>query len=243
MIPIEEGYILNDCVNTMNIGGDDITNYMIRMMNNTGFTFNSKKDAEIVENIKESLGYVSIDFEQECNLTEFQKIKDEFLSTSDHPSSPYKSENMAACFLNEDIEQEYKLPDGQVISIGDIRFKGTEIMFNPEYFNGEIHGLSELLYESIMKIQDKQLIKIMYSTIVLSGGNTMFDGFEDRLKADLKKWNEIDIKVIAPKERVYSVWIGGSILASLDSFQDQWMTRQKYEEEGALMCLMNLPQV
>merc|ERR1711962_679095 len=40
----------------------------------------------------------------------------------------------------------------------------------------------------------------------------------------------IKIKIIAPPERKYSVWIGGSILASLSTFQQMWITKQEYDE-------------
>ena len=40
------------------------------------------------------------------------------------------------------------------------------------------------------------------------------------------------IKVIAPPERKYSVWIGGSILASLSTFQQKWISKGEYNESG-----------
>lgn len=40
------------------------------------------------------------------------------------------------------------------------------------------------------------------------------------------------LQIIAPPERKYSVWIGGSILASLSTFQQMWITKQEYDEAG-----------
>ena len=40
------------------------------------------------------------------------------------------------------------------------------------------------------------------------------------------------VKVIAPPERKYSVWIGGSILGSLSTFHDMWITKEEYDESG-----------
>ena len=40
------------------------------------------------------------------------------------------------------------------------------------------------------------------------------------------------IKVVAPPERKYSVWIGGSILASLSTFQQMWIAKSEYDESG-----------
>ena len=40
------------------------------------------------------------------------------------------------------------------------------------------------------------------------------------------------LQIIAPPERKYSVWIGGSILASLSTFQQMWISKQEYDEAG-----------
>jgi actin-related protein len=40
------------------------------------------------------------------------------------------------------------------------------------------------------------------------------------------------IKIIAPPERKYSVWIGGSILSSLSTFQQMWIRKSEYDESG-----------
>ena len=42
----------------------------------------------------------------------------------------------------------------------------------------------------------------------------------------------VKIKIVAPPERKYSVWIGGSILASLSTFQQMWISKQEYDESG-----------
>ena len=67
----------------------------------------------------------------------------------------------------------------------------------------------------------------MYANIVLSGGSTLFEGMAERM------WREMyalapttnKVAVLGPPERLYSVWLGGSILASMTSFQRQWITR------------------
>jgi len=42
----------------------------------------------------------------------------------------------------------------------------------------------------------------------------------------------VQVKIVAPPERKYSVWIGGSILASLSTFQNLWVSKQEYDESG-----------
>ena len=74
-----------------------------------------------------------------------------------------------------------------------------------------------------------------YGNIVMSGGNTMFPGFPERLSKEVTSLapKRKKIKVVAPPERKFSVWIGGSILASLLNFQAMWITRAEYDESGA----------
>merc|ERR1712202_50068 len=69
---------------------------------------------------------------------------------------------------------------------------------------------------------------------VLSGGTTMYPGIADRMQKEITALapSTMKIKIIAPPERKYSVWIGGSILASLSTFQQMWISKQEYDESG-----------
>jgi actin len=84
----------------------------------------------------------------------------------------------------------------------------------------EAPGIHETTYNSIMKC-DVDIRKDLYGNIVLSGGSTMFPGIADRMSKEITALapSSMKIKVVAPPERKYSVWIGGSILASLSTFQ------------------------
>jgi centractin len=95
-------------------------------------------------------------------------------------------------------------------------------------------GVNDLLYSSIRK-SDLDLRKTLYQNIVLSGGSTLFKGFGDRLLSELRKPSPKDtkIRISAPQERLYSTWIGGSILASLGNFKKIWVTKKEWESEGA----------
>ena len=76
--------------------------------------------------------------------------------------------------------------------------------------------------------------KDLYANTVMSGGTTMYPGIDDRMQKELTSLAPptMKIKIIAPPERKYSVWIGGSILASLSTFQNMWISKQEYDESG-----------
>ena len=62
----------------------------------------------------------------------------------------------------------------------------------------------------------------------------MFPCLSERLTNELQQLTTVNtkVKVVAQPERKYAVWIGGSILASLSTFQALWITRQEYDETG-----------
>jgi actin-related protein len=94
-------------------------------------------------------------------------------------------------------------------------------------------GIDGTTYNSIMKC-DIDIRKNLYENIVLSGGTTMFPGFADRMQKEMTSFvpSTMKINIIAPPKRKYSVWIGGSILASLSTFEPMWISKQEYDESG-----------
>ncbi|KAI0954331.1 actin [Taiwanofungus camphoratus] len=131
------------------------------------------------------------------------------------------------------LEKSYELPDRQVITIGSERFQAPEALFQPALLGLEASGIHETVYTSITKC-DLDVRRDLYGNMVLSGGSTMFPGIADRLQKEIMALTppSMKVKIVAPPERKYSVWIGGSILASLSTFQNMWCSKQEYDESG-----------
>ena len=108
-----------------------------------------------------------------------------------------------------------------------------EALFQPSFLGMEACGIHETTYNSIMKC-DVDIRKDLYGNVVMSGGTTMYPGIADRMQKEITNLapSTMKIKIIAPPERKYSVWIGGSILASLSTFQQMWISKQEYDESG-----------
>ncbi|EHH16616.1 hypothetical protein EGK_11923, partial [Macaca mulatta] len=202
-VPIFEGYCLPHGVQQLDLAGLDLTNYLMVLMKNHGIMLLSASDRKIVEDIKETFCYVAMNYEEEM-----AKKPD--------------------C-----LEKVYQLPDGQVVRLHDQLFSCPEALFSPCCMNLEAPGIDKICLSSIMKC-DTGLRNSFFSNIILAGGSTSFPGLDKRLVKDIAKMAPANtaVQVIAPPERKISVWMGGSILASLSAFQDMWITAAEFKEVG-----------
>ncbi|KAF2287101.1 hypothetical protein GH714_038147 [Hevea brasiliensis] len=168
-------------------------------------TFDRELRKEIVRDIKERISYVAMDFDKE----------------------------LATSIKCSELDKQYELPDGQVITVGAARFRCPEVLFNPSRLGMESEGVHEIVVRSIRRC-DMDIRREMFSNVVLSGGTTVIPGLADRLAKEVSSLASpgVRVRVVAPPERKYSVWIGGSILASLSTFQQMWVTKAEYMESG-----------
>jgi len=204
-VPIYEGYCLPHAVQRLDVAGRDITAFMVRLLTERGYSFVTSAEREIVRDIKEKLGFVCENYD----------------------------EAMAAAEQSSEMEQNYELPDGQIITIGAERFRCAEALFQPNLLGLEQHGVAALTHKTILK-SDVDIRRDLFRNVVISGGTTMFPGFAERVHSELKRAapHSMNVKIIAAAERKYSVWIGGSILSSLSSFEEMWISKGEYDEAG-----------
>ena len=173
-VPIFDGYCLPHAVKRLDLAGSDLDEYMQKLLQENGYSFTTSAELEIVKDIKQQLGYIALDFD------------DEMIKANE----------------SNDIEQSYELPDGNTITIGNARFRCPEVLFKPNMIGIEESGIQRLVYNSIQKC-DVDIRKDLYANIVMSGGSTLFPGMEARMEKELVNVapESMKIKIVAPPER------------------------------------------
>jgi len=211
-VPIYEGFAISNAIQRVDLAGRDVTEYLQLLLRKSGYNFTTSAEKEIVKIIKEKACYVAYDPKKE-------------------------EENLETENTSKELKRSYKLPDGSIIELGSERFKAPEILFNPHMIGEEVPGIHELIVNSIQRT-DMDLRSILYDNIILSGGTTCLNNFGDRLLKEVKalKHNispkQVHIRIFASPDRKYSTWIGGSILAALNTFSQMWVNHNQYDEVG-----------
>uniref|UniRef100_A0A5B6ZFY8 Actin-related protein 4 n=1 Tax=Davidia involucrata TaxID=16924 RepID=A0A5B6ZFY8_DAVIN len=246
--PVHDGYVLQKAVVSSPIGGELLTDCLMKSLESKGLTIKSRysfKRKEIQPGVFQT---VDLDFP---NTTESYKLYSQRVIVSDikecvcrAPDTPYDE----TAYSNIPMTP-YELPDGQTIEIGADRFKIPDVLFNPSLVQAipgmesfaeiatSVRGLPQMVIESINKC-DVDIRRELFSSILLAGGTASMQQLKERLEKDLLEESPqaARVKVLASgnaTERRFSVWIGGSILASLGSFQQMWFSKSEYEEHGA----------
>mmetsp|Transcript_58851 Transcript_58851/g.93586 ORF Transcript_58851/g.93586 Transcript_58851/m.93586 type:complete len:247 (-) Transcript_58851:239-979(-) len=216
-VPVYEGVVLSYGVEKLQLGGLQVTDYLIQQLKaDTAYAtlYGSHSDPgsserQTINAMKEKLCFVAKSYQDEVQTAK---------------------ESM-------ELVQCYQLPDQHCINVNRERFESTEIMFNPKLIGLEHRGIHHSVSDAVNKCDDS-IHEDLWQNVVLSGGNTMFDGLQTRLQNELrglmnKAGGDYNVKVIAKPNRDHSVWIGASLLASLSTFDEMWVQRDEYEECGA----------
>ena len=205
LTPIYKGYKLDHAIKHIDIGGRTLTRFMEKILGERGFSSDSSIRRELVRALKEKACFVSLDYKEDLKRV-------------------------------EQYEKEYSLPDGSTISLARERFEVPELLFNPSMELEEV-SLPEAIMD-VIEMCDLDVRPDLLNNIFLSGGSSMFPNIKSRIYQELEielarrsKKNQV-IKIIAPRERIFSVWVGGSILAMIPEFEQNWITRAKYFNEG-----------
>ena len=207
--PVDKGYAIPGTSTCLKLGGHDLGLNLAKILTESGHSLNSKGVLYQMQNVMRKFCYVALDFDQEIKL------------------------------IKEKVELEtFELPDGEVITLRDEKFRCPELLFKPSLM-GNLNeyniedGIHKVCFDTISKC-DFEIHNLLHKGIVLSGGCTLLPGLERRLEKEVQGLvpTGTTVQVIAPEHRKNSVWIGGSILGSLTTLKDMWVTKEQYADQG-----------
>ncbi|NXL59580.1 ACL10 protein, partial [Chordeiles acutipennis] len=202
------GHTWEEATYRLQVAGGSLSSYLHSLLMespNDPSVLKALKERKTVIQMKKQCCYVSIDFERDLHDQDYH-----------HPA-------------------RFQVPDGHWITLGKERFCCPEPLFQPKLLHHSSPGLHHLAMQSLQKVPDHAR-KDTVGNIVLSGGSSMFPGFPERMCLELNTLfhgTGCEIKVQASPERAIAAWAGGSMAASLTSFQHAWLTKSEYHEHGA----------
>lgn len=204
--PVYGFYVKPHAVRRLELAGKDLNEWMCKLLSQRGHSFKTFAQKEAVRDIKETLCHVAAD--------------DQWMeSIKAKPDS--------------DLQREYTLPDGQSVTVGLERYQCPEAQFQPSLLGRFQAGVHEATYNTVVKL-GTDIRFFMYSNILLSGGTSLIPGFATRLQKEVNELVPPDASVVVhtPPGHEYNGWTGGSVIASLPTFQQLSVSKAEYEEQG-----------
>ncbi|KAJ3054299.1 Actin-like 6A [Rhizophlyctis rosea] len=247
-VPVYDGYTLKKGIKYQPYGGDFLTEQALLYFKQSGVSVvpHYLVQSKTAVDAGQPSQYVP---RERPNTTDsfhrvaVERVVNEFKETVCHVSEGAWNEPG----LSARPMKSFEFPDGYNNAFGVMRFRIPEVLFNPAQFvikdskKAEDPSAPDLipihqLAQAAVNSCDIDLRSQLYSTVLMTGANTMIPGFADRL------YNELSAAVPGMKikmqaaggssERKFGPWIGGSILASLGTFHQLWVSKREYEEIG-----------
>jgi centractin len=200
-----EGYLIPSSCFRYDYGGRDVTNALKILLDKNNYNLNCNSFTDM--KIFKNIK------EKQCYL----KINQEEGKYDDFNS----------------VESEFILPDGNRCLLKDEKIIAPEILFNNRLNCSEYPPFHEILFNSISKA-DINIKNKLYSTVILSGGNTLFRGMEEKTRNSLKQLapKHIEIKIRMNRNPQLSCWNGGNVVSSLNTFKKMIVTQNDWKEHG-----------
>ena len=253
--PVSDGYVLRNAVMRSPLGGTHLTDYFGELLQGAGvepcprFAASRRREkkggggrrASEAVDIAATFPLTDPSYVEYMRRDVLRDMKETACVTPEVKLVPELAAKMPPV--------TYELPDGKVVQLGVERYRVPELLMDPSVWPAA-HGsegsgaadaagalpLHDMLHQSLLKV-DVDLRKDMLKSIMLTGGGSLFHYLPERLHHELVKQVPSSAKVqflnSGPTERRFGAWMGGSILASLGSFQQLWLSKAEYLEHGA----------
>ncbi|CAA7027404.1 unnamed protein product [Microthlaspi erraticum] len=264
-VPVLHNFTLNYAIKRIDLGGKAFTNYLKELVSYR--SINVMDQTFLMDDAKEKLCFVSLDLNRDLRLARERRNANLIKSTYvlpdgvTHTKGYVKDPEAAKRFLNlclgvdqgsnNNSDSMDKKADGerkkadvnknvtdiQEIDLTNERFLVPETLFQPADLGMNQAGLAECIVRAVSSCHS-YLQPVLYQSIILTGGSTLFPQLKERLERELRPLvpDHFDVKITTQEDPILGVWRGGSLLASSPDFESMCVTKAEYEELGSARC-------
>eukprot|EP01130_Rhizamoeba_saxonica_P012683 TRINITY_DN537_c0_g1_i1.p1 TRINITY_DN537_c0_g1~~TRINITY_DN537_c0_g1_i1.p1 ORF type:complete len:408 (+),score=84.26 TRINITY_DN537_c0_g1_i1:48-1271(+) len=216
-----DGYVLKKSIHTSELSGQVLSTMLYDVMSRKNITvqprYTFKKE---LNNGEWSINRKTIDgITTSYNHYHVMNIIDDMKET--------------VCSLKSTNSKTFELPDNTKVPIDSEIVNIPEQLFNTDH--NETSTVTDLVMSSIVATDIGGRSDLL-NNIIITGGSSLFPGLKERFKKDFKALSNsqsFSLVTSPDYDRSFSVWMGGSILTSIESFNRLWITKEEYEEFGA----------
>lgn len=254
--PVFQNRVVSGAVKRINLGGKALTNYLKELVSYRAW--NVMDETYIMEDVKEKLCFCSLDIVRDLTIAR-KKGKENSLQCKyvlpdgiKYMRGFVKDTSSAALKADDSEDDDVEIMGGsnprprrtmpekqeeQELTLTNERFLVPEMLFHPVDLGMNEAGLAECIVRAVTAC-DSYLHPLLYSSVVLTGGNTLLPGFKERLELELRPLvpDEFDLHVDLVDSPIVAAWKGASLMAASPDFQGWSVTKAEYEEDGTLRC-------
>ncbi|KAJ8753199.1 hypothetical protein K2173_017788 [Erythroxylum novogranatense] len=262
--PVFQNFTLNYGVKRIDLGGKALTNYLKELVSYR--SVNVMDESFIMDDVKEKLCFVSLDVSRDLQVARrrgrdnllrctyvlpdgvthtkgFVKDPDEakrYLTMMNRNAQPYSDLNQGSDRPDyaEKLEERKKVDLTKTeFDLTNERFLVPEMIFHPADLGMNEAGLAECIVRAVNSCHPL-LHPVLFESIILTGGSTLFPRFAERLEMELRPLvpDNYQVKITTQEDPILGVWRGGSLLASSPDFEAMCITKSEYEEMGSARC-------
>ncbi|XP_071941751.1 actin-related protein 6-like [Antedon mediterranea] len=221
---------IKHAVRRINVGGKLLTNHLKEIISYR--QLHVMDETYVVNQVKEDVSFVSLQFNKDMEIARLKYpdntiIRDYVLPDFSQIKRGYVKEPSTSTKSHE-----------QIVKMNNERFTTPEVLFHPSDIAIREMGVSEAIVDSISATPE-EMHPHLYNNIVLTGGNTLFPGFRERVERDVRSMapQEYHVNVFLPKNPVEYAWHGGKCISKSDEFSSKMcVSKKEYEESGQSIC-------
>ncbi|XP_053174758.1 actin-related protein 6 [Scomber japonicus] len=225
---------MKEGIRRINVGGKLLTNHLKEIISYR--QLHVMDETHVINQVKEDVCYVSQQFYKDMEIAQMKGEENTVMK--DYVLPDFSTIKKGFCKPQEEMVYSGKYKTGeQILRLANERFAVPEMLFHPSDIGIQEKGLPEAIVHFRGSLPE-EMQPHFYQNIVLTGGNTLFPGFRQRLESDLRALvpAHLPVSVLLPDSPITFPWEGGKLLSNHPDYDEMLVTREDYEENGHFIC-------